>query len=135
MSSSVRRWPRSSRMRIGCSAPAAASVWTLAAVAAWLYGVGLDSGWPQSLLLRLSSLLAGCAEQARQCPRAAASHVLLGGLFAQFDGLQTELAAAFAAGPAGWAALWQRDHNLLNIAAGARAKRLEKALQALHLAY
>ena len=38
--------------------------------------------------------LAGCAEQARQCPRAAASHVLLGGLFAQFDGLQTELAAS-----------------------------------------
>lgn len=87
------------------------------------------------MLLRLSSLLAGCAEQARQCPRAAASHVLLGGLFAQFDGLQTELAAAFAAGPADWAALWQRDHNLLNIAAGARAKRLEKALQALHLAH
>ena len=42
--------------------------------------------------------------------------------------------AAFAAGPADWAALWQRDHNLLNIAAGARAKRLDKALQALHLA-
>lgn len=103
----------------------------LAAIGAWLYGVGLDSGWPQGLLLRLSSLLAGCAEQARQCPRAAASHVLLGGLFAQFDGLKTELAAVFATGQADWAALWQRDHNLLNIAAGARAKRLDKALSQL----
>ena len=44
------------------------------------------------------------------------------------------LTAAFAAGPASWAALWQRDHNLLNIAVGARTKRLSNALQALHLA-
>ncbi len=106
----------------------------LAAIAAWLYGVGLDSGWPQPLLLRLSSLLAACAELARQCPRAASSHVLLGGLFAQFDSFKHELTAAFAAGPASWAALWQRDHNLLNIAVAARTKRLGNALQALHLA-
>jgi hypothetical protein len=100
----------------------------LAAIGAWLYGVGQDSVWPQSLQLRLLALLAGCAELTRQCPNAPSSHVLLGGLFAQFDALRGELDAAMAAGPAAWAQLWQRDHKLLNIAASARSKRLQKAL-------
>jgi hypothetical protein len=100
----------------------------LAAIGAWLYGVGQDSGWPQSLQLRLLALLAGCAELTRQCPNAASSHVLLAGLFAQFDALRSEIDAAMAAGPAAWAQLWQRDHKLLNIAASARSKRLQKAL-------
>ncbi len=103
----------------------------LAAIGAWLYGVGQDSAWPQSLQLRLLALLAGCAELARQCPRAATSHVLLAGLFAQFAALRPEVDAAMVAGPADWAALWQRDQNLLSIAASARAKRLEKALLSL----
>jgi hypothetical protein len=100
----------------------------LAAIGAWLYGVGQDSVWPQSLQLRLLALLAGCAELTRQCPNAPSSHVLLGGLFAQFDALRGEIDAAMAAGPAAWAQLWQRDHKLLNIAASARSKRLQKAL-------
>lgn len=100
----------------------------LAAIGAWLYGVGQDSGWPQSLQLRLLALLAGCAELSRQCPSASSSHLLLAGLFAQFDALRGELDAAMVAGPALWAQLWQRDHNLLNIAASARSKRLQKAL-------
>jgi hypothetical protein len=105
----------------------------LAALGAWLYGVGQDSAWPQSLQLRLLALLAGCAELTRQSPHAATSHVLLAGLFAQFAALRPELDAALAAGPSTWAALWQRDQNLLSIAASARAKRLEKALHSLGL--
>jgi hypothetical protein len=104
----------------------------LAAISAWLYGVGQDSGWPQTLQLRLLALLAGCAELTRQCPRAASSHVLLAGLFAQFDALRSELDAAMAAGPAPWAQFWQRDQNLLNIAASARRARLQKALLSVH---
>lgn len=107
-------------------------VHVLTAVAAWLYGVGQDSAWPQALQLRLLGLLAGCAEVARQCPSAPASHVLLAGLFAQFAALRGEVDAAMAGGPAEWAALWQRDRNLLEIARTARAKRLEKALLVLH---
>ncbi|MEX6502279.1 acyl-CoA dehydrogenase [Pseudomonas zhanjiangensis] len=105
----------------------------LSAVGAWLYGVGQESAWPQALQLRLLALLAGCAETARQAPTQAATHVLLAGLFAQMSALDGELEAAFAAGPASWAALWRRDKGLLGIAATARAKRLDKALGVLGL--
>lgn len=99
----------------------------LAALTAWLFGVGQESAWPQALQLRLLGLLAGCAEVARQCPSAAGSHVMLAGLFAQFDSLRPDLDNAFAAGDAQWAQLWHRDKGLLAIAGSARSKRLQKA--------
>jgi alkylation response protein AidB-like acyl-CoA dehydrogenase len=105
----------------------------LTAVSAWLYGVGQDANWPQALQLRLLGLLAGCAEVARQGQAQPATHLLLAGLFAQFAALDAELHAAFAAGPADWAALWQRDRGLLSLAASARGKRLANALAALGL--
>lgn len=101
----------------------------LAAVAAWLFGVGRESAWPESLLLRLQALLAGCAEVVRQAPNAPTTHLLLAGLFAQQQALADELEAAFASGPAHWADLWQRDKGLLRIAEAARSKRLDKARQ------
>lgn len=99
----------------------------LGAFSAWLYGVGQDCAWPEALQLRLLGLLAGCAEVARQSPSAPSSHLLLAGLFAQFDSLRSELDSAFASGPMQWAQLWQRDKGLLSIAGSARAKRLQKA--------
>jgi hypothetical protein len=105
----------------------------LTAVSAWLYGVGQDSNWPQAVQLRLLGLLAGCAEVARKGPGQPVTHLLLAGLFAQFTALDAELHAAFAAGPADWAALWQRDRGLLSLAASARDKRLAKAQAALGL--
>jgi alkylation response protein AidB-like acyl-CoA dehydrogenase len=107
----------------------------LGAVGAWLYGVGQDSAWPQVLQLRLLGLLAGCAEAARQCPSSPAAHLLLAGLFAQLAALDSELDAAFAAGPAEWAALWQRDKALLAIAGAARGKRLQRACAELGLRF
>lgn len=103
----------------------------LSALGAWLYGVGEDSGWPAALQLRLLGLLAGCAEVSRLCVGAATTHVILAGLFAQFAALRSEVDAAMAAGPAHWAALWQRDCNLLEIARTAREKRLQNALATL----
>src|SRR5690606_25172185 len=103
----------------------------LAALGAWLYGVGHDSGWPQELQLRLLALLAGCAEVVRHSPGEPVTHLLLAGLFAQFKALRPELDAAMAAGPQQWASLWARDCNLLEVARTAREKRLEKALAAL----
>lgn len=104
-------------------------VHVLAAVCAWQFGVGRECAWPDALLLRLQALLAGCAEVARQAPNAPTTHLLLAGLFAQQQTLSGELQAAFAAGPAHWAELWQRDQGLLRIAEAARTKRLEKARQ------
>lgn len=105
----------------------------LAAMVAWLYGVGRDCDWPQPLLMRLLGLLCGAAEVSRQCATAPTMHVLLAALFAEFKALKAELDAVFASGPADWAALWQRDQGVLEIASGPRAKRLEKALAALGL--
>ena len=106
-------------------------IYVLSAMTAWLYGVGQDSDWPQALQLRLLALLAGCAEVSRQAPNNLAGHVLLGGLFAQFEGLKAELNEALADGPQHWAAMWQRDQSVMDLAAGARGKRLAKALAAI----
>jgi hypothetical protein len=108
-------------------------VHVLAALTAWLFGVGQEQAWPQSVQLRLIGLAAGCAEVGRLCPGDAHSHVLLAGLFAQFEALRGDLDAAFAtASDEHWQALWQRDKGVLAVAMSARQKRLEKALQ--HLA-
>jgi hypothetical protein len=106
-------------------------IYVLSAMTAWLYGVGQDCDWPQTLQLRLLALLAGCAEVSRQAPNNPAGHVLLGGLFAQFDGLKAEVNQALADGPPQWAAMWQRDQAVMELAAGARGKRLAKALAGL----
>ncbi|EJM64755.1 acyl-CoA dehydrogenase [Pseudomonas sp. GM50] len=106
-------------------------IYVLSAMTAWLFGVGQDSDWPQTLQLRLLALLAGCAEVSRQAPNNPAGHVLLGGLFAQFDGLKAEVNQALADGPPQWAAMWQRDQAVMDLAAGARGKRLAKALAGL----
>ena len=86
-------------------------IYVLSAMTAWLYGVGQDCDWPQALQLRLLALLAGCAEVSRQAPNNPAGHVLLGGLFAQFEGLKAEVNQALAEGPPEWAAMWQRDQG------------------------
>ena len=106
-------------------------IYVLSAMTAWLFGVGQDSDWPQTLQLRLLALLAGCAEVSRQAPNNPAGHVLLGGLFAQFDGLKAEVNQALDDGPPQWAAMWQRDQGVMDLAAGARGKRLAKALAGL----
>lgn len=102
-------------------------VYVLSAMTAWVYGVGQDSDWPQTLQLRLLALLAGCAEMSRQPPNNPAGHVLLGGLFAQFDALKTEIDQALSEGDPQWAQMWQRDQAVMQLASGARAKRLAKA--------
>ncbi|MGE8326961.1 acyl-CoA dehydrogenase [Pseudomonas urmiensis] len=102
-------------------------LYVLAALVAWLYGVGQECAWPQALQLRLLGLLGGCAEGSRQCADSVGCHLLLGGLFAQFNALRGELDQALAAGPEQWAQLWQRDQGVLALATAARDKRLAKA--------
>lgn len=106
-------------------------IYVLSAMTAWLYGVGQECDWPQTLQLRLLALLGGCAEASRQAPGSPAGHVLLGGLFAQFEALKGEINQALAGGPPQWATMWQRDQAVMDLAAGARGKRLAKALAAI----
>ncbi len=63
-------------------------LYVLTALTAWLYGVGQECAWPQGLRLQLLGLLAGCAEGSRQCADSTGCHLLLGGLFAQFQALR-----------------------------------------------
>jgi len=102
-------------------------LYVLTALTAWLYGVGQESAWPQDLRLQLLGLLAGCAEGSRQCADSTGGHLLLGGLFAQFQALRGAIDAALAAGPVHWAQIWQRDQGVMMLAAAAREKRLNKA--------
>ncbi|MFJ4155877.1 acyl-CoA dehydrogenase [Pseudomonas sp. NPDC089752] len=108
-------------------------LYVLAAMVAWLYGVGQECGWPQQLRLRLLGVLAGCAEASRQCADSVGCHLLLGGLFAQFHDLKGPIDQALAAGPAQWAQLWQRDQGVMALAGAAREKRLAKAWSAAGL--
>ncbi|MDR6714818.1 hypothetical protein J2W83_004455 [Pseudomonas hunanensis] len=108
-------------------------LYVLAAILAWLYGVGQECAWPQVLQLRLLGLLGACAEGSRQCADSVAGHLLLGGIYAQFQALRGELDAALAAGPEQWAQLWQRDQGVLALASAARDKRLAKAWSAAGL--
>ncbi|HGM4964491.1 TPA: acyl-CoA dehydrogenase [Pseudomonas putida] len=108
-------------------------LYVLTALTAWLYGVGQESAWPQDLRLQLLGLLAGCAEGSRQCADSTGCHLLLGGLFAQFQALRGAIDAALAAGPVHWAQIWQRDQGVMALAAAAREKRLNKAWAAAGL--
>lgn len=103
-------------------------LYVLAASVAWLHGVGRDSAWPRGLMLQLVGLLGGCAEASRQGATQPATHVLLAGLFEQFALLQSSLTIALQQGAPHWAEAWNRASGLLDLAASARAKRLENAL-------
>jgi hypothetical protein len=99
----------------------------LAALVSWLYGVGLECGWPQRLQLLLLGVLAGAAEVSRMPPTEPATHLVLASLDAQFAAMATELDAALVSGPEQWRRLWQRDHGILKLARSAQAKRLARA--------
>ena len=106
----------------------------LAALCAWLYGQSLLDQWPQALQLQLVALLAGLKETLQQPNKEAASHVLLGGLLAQFASLQTPINQALQTySSQAIASAWQRDKAILEIANSARMRRLEVALNTLAL--
>ncbi|MDY0249080.1 MAG: acyl-CoA dehydrogenase [Pseudomonas sp.] len=106
----------------------------LAAFCAWLYGQSLLDQWPQDLQLHLVALLAGLKETLQQPNKAAATHLLLGGLLAQFASLQTQITQALSNHSSHATLLaWQRDKAILGIANNARMRRLEVALNTLAL--
>ncbi|QRY79477.1 acyl-CoA dehydrogenase [Pseudomonas sp. PDNC002] len=105
----------------------------LAAICAWLYGLAVEHSWPAELTLRLVGVLAGCAEVSRQPAGQPETHLLLAGVFSQFESLAATLDAAFASGDPELAEVWKRDKGVLAIAGAARAKRLEKARVAIGL--
>lgn len=108
-------------------------VHVLASICAWLYGVAIEQRWAAEVSLRLTGVLAGSAEVSRLPASQAETHLLLAGVFSQFEALAPAIDAAFSTGDPALAAAWKRDRGVLSIAASARAKRLEKARVALGL--
>jgi len=102
--------------------------YVLAALAAWLYGLGVRHHWPHALVLRLLAVLIGSAELARQSPHDPATHLMLGALGEQFDDLHPQLDLALEATNGPWAEAWQRDKGVLWLAKHAQARRLQKAM-------
>lgn len=105
----------------------------LAALSAWLYGMGLRERWSLGLQLRLLAILGGAAEVARLPAKEPATHLLLAAQLEQFAALQPDLDSAMTHAGGHWAALWQRDRAVLTLARGAQARRLEQAYSALGL--
>ena len=106
-------------------------LYVLVALAAWLYGIGLQHQWPRGLMLRLLAVLVSGAEVARQSPHEPVAHLFLGALIEQFHALRPELDSALemTAGP--WANLWRRDNGVLGLARNVQDRRLQKAMQVL----
>ncbi len=106
----------------------------VAALCAWLYGQSLLDQWPQDLQLQLVAVLAGLKETLQQPNKDPATHLLLGGLLAQFTSLQVQISQALSSHSSdAISSVWQRDKAILEIARNARMRRLEVALNALAL--
>lgn len=105
----------------------------LAALSAWLYGMGLRERWSLGLQLRLLAILGGAAEVARLPAKEPATHLLLAAQLEQFAALQPDLDSAMTHAGGHCAAPWQRDRAVLTLARGAQARRLEQACSALGL--
>lgn len=105
----------------------------MAAVAAWVYGVGVRQNWPLALRLQLLAVLSGCAGVANEQLHSAAGHLALAAVSAGFTALRGELDPLFAHAPAPLAEQWQRDQRVLDLAQPARQRRLHKALEVLQL--
>lgn len=107
--------------------------YVLAAICAWLYGLAIERRWASALTQGLVGVLAGCAEVSRQPANLAETHLLLAGVFSQFERLSAELETTLANSDPALAAVWTRDRGVLSIAGAARAKRLETARRVLGL--
>lgn len=106
-------------------------LYVLVALAAWIYGIGLQHQWPRGLMLRLLAVLVSGAEIAGQSPHEPVTHLLLGALIEQFHALRPELDSALDMTEGPWADLWRRDNGVLGLARNAQDRRLRKAMQVL----
>ena len=102
----------------------------MAALAAWLAAAFAALPAGAAVVEELAAVAASLVAAGRLDPRAPATHRLLGGALAALDGalaraepLWSEVDPALRAG-------WQRDRGLLQVAAGARTARLNRARSA-----
>lgn len=106
-------------------------VYVLAALMAWLYGVGRKEGWSLPLLCALTAILAGCREVARSPMDEAATEWLSIGLLESYRALIDKVDEAMNGTVEPWPSLWERDRSLLTLKEKSRAGRLDKLFERL----
>jgi hypothetical protein len=101
------------------------------AALAYAVGLGRRSGWGPEAIARLAAAIAAFATLAAADPRAAATHLALGGALAL--GRELLAAADLSTAPAEERARWERDRPLLLVAERVRTQRFLRAAAALGL--
>ncbi|MCC6556674.1 MAG: acyl-CoA dehydrogenase family protein [Polyangiaceae bacterium] len=102
-----------------------------AAALGYLIGAARRHGWPGALIERLAAAALAARAIAAEPPAAAATHVALAGLLAEVERLLSDAAPSWELAGEAERARWARDRPLLEVAAGARAARRERAWQRL----
>ncbi len=103
-----------------------------AAILAYLVREARRLGWPDSWIERCCSLLLSLEKLAGENPTSPETHLALAGALAIGGGLIGEAEAFWqAAAPDPAAERWQRDRELLKVAAGIRAQRAKRAWENL----
>lgn len=97
------------------------------ALLAWLGATAVRHGWPREAVARALALLGALGELARLDPSSPSTHVALAGTIELTRALVRDLEPAWQAAPEDDRIRWTRDRALLDVAAKARAARLERA--------
>ena len=98
-----------------------------AAYLAWVFGVGRRSGWPRETLSAILALVVTARGLATAPSLTSWTHVALGGFLHQAQQLMAGGDDLWDRVPAETRAWWERDRDLLRVAARARALRFKKA--------
>lgn len=94
---------------------------------AWIFAVGRRSAWPAAVLETMLPLMVAVRGLALASPLEPHVHIVLGGLLAQVSDLLEKIDPLWQGVDARVREWWQRDRNVLDIAASARQRRLEAA--------
>jgi alkylation response protein AidB-like acyl-CoA dehydrogenase len=103
----------------------------LGAFAGHVAGAARANGWPHDVLEEALGVAAALRSLASLDPLAAETHVALAGAIRLVGALAGRLDACWGAAETEGRARWTRDRLLLDVAAGARKKRLESAIERL----
>ncbi|WP_069164936.1 acyl-CoA dehydrogenase family protein [Nocardia altamirensis] len=99
----------------------------LAAGLGWLVRVARESGWSAQVLEQLLTVVAAVRGLDIDAPGSPGVHIALGGAFAAFGGLLTELDSLWGSVDSTTRQRWERDRPLLAIAGQVREQRLATA--------
>lgn len=103
----------------------------MAALMAWLIGVGRRSNWSEDAIEPLLATALTLRQLALAAPSSPAIHIALAGALRMVQHSVAEVEPLWASADLATRATWQRDRALLQVAQGARDKRRQRAWERL----